>query len=1337
MVMTLMFKNQTLMKKIKLLTCVFLGTITLAVNAQITLPPPTVGSPIQLNPSTDGYDIEDEVHISIDRNNPNNLVVCTNALDNIGVGGSCSYTIPYQEACYNSTDGGNTWVPWQTYDYFPNVGPNSPTDGDPSTAIDANGVQYISTMNLAGCIHPYTDRYFLDVSTDHGATWTLEDPGPIFVNQFDKEMITADDNPGSPYINSVYCTYTQIGSFPIYFQKYTGGLSGSFLTPVQLFSQVGYEGTGANIQTGLGGQIYVCWAQYYTSREGAMGMGFCSDLTGGGTSFGSSVLAFHYTGYDGFNGAEDVNTDINGVRVNCFPSMAVDKSCGPHQGRIYVAYGCEDDVTPKPTHDVIELQYSDDNGATWFPNHARKPILLSPSSNLSISLFPWVTVDDVTGIVYVVYKTMSSVNYGSDVYMAYSTDGDNYTSIQVTHTGDPFTAAGNTSQGEYIGVAAHNGKAYVAYMDDPSYNGDYQAFVAPVNFPTIVNPTSPWNGTQVIPADIEITSGNTLVVNGTVQMLDGHSIFVDPGAKLVVNGTITHATCGGHMWAGISCEGVSLGSQYVAGMQGQVTLNPGSKIEYAINGITTGKLTSPGNWDLTTTGGIINAAGATFLNCQRAVQYLSFSNPSPHALQNKGLFTGCTFDVDVNYPTPPIVYPLQPAVSMWDVHGVSFLGNTFENNMPVSYSNFRGTAIHSVDASYSVTNCNVINIITGKCAGTPNTFTGYEFGILGTNSNPVNTVNIIGCDFTNNYADIDMQGVDYLSIDQNTFMKSSVPPILFCFGCRPYCTYLDQCTGYSFSNNSFTATAGVPNAYGAIFNNNGIQDNLVNNNSFSGLYVGSQGQGTNGAVFLTCYHPPCNPPYETFQGLQILCNQNTSTIAGGADISVTSGEIDPQQGTCASASTTANNTFNNDCPARLNIYVSNTAVWGIGYNYPNAAGYMPNCYSTPEVAINNCLSVSTPTCTTPLIITIGNLYALLHADIANNQTQLTSANNLLNGGDAARLYSIINIGSNGEIKNTLLAAGPYLSDGVLAAAINKGLSPGIIKDILLPNCPLDSYVLGILNSSSLPPGIKNQIVAAQTGVSARTEMVGQASYFQSAINNDINGLVRYYLNDTIGNGLDSAELLIQSIQPAPTCAQLAQVGFMQVANNEIAAAQNTLTAVQNMNDNTMDDYCKILPILIQLQQSSSHAMGLASDSTALATVNQIANDNTSGTLGSINALALLNFLYNTQYNEPIEPIQIDNSRVMSQDNNNYAPAAIAKVYPNPASSTLNVETDLAIGQVQNICLYNSLGQQVRCQELSESLTTLQVSDLSTGIYFYRITDQQGNLVKADKVILIH
>jgi len=54
-----------------------------------------------------------------------------------------------------------------------------------------------------------------------------------------------------------------------------------------------------------------------------------------------------------------------------------------------------------------------------------------------------------------------------------------------------------------------------------------------------------------------------------------------------------------------------------------------------------------------------------------------------------------------------------------------------------------------------------------------------------------------------------------------------------------------------------------------------------------------------------------------------------------------------------------------------------------------------------------------------------------------------------------------------------------------------------------------------------------------------------------------------------------------------------------------------------------------------------------------------------------------------------------------------------KLYPNPTSNILNVE---CVGAIQNIAVYNVLGQEVINKELNSTSTALDVSILNSGIY---------------------
>ncbi|MEO6883144.1 MAG: choice-of-anchor tandem repeat GloVer-containing protein [Bacteroidia bacterium] len=78
-----------------------------------------------------------------------------------------------------------------------------------------------------------------------------------------------------------------------------------------------------------------------------------------------------------------------------------------------------------------------------------------------------------------------------------------------------------------------------------------------------------------------------------------------------------------------------------------------------------------------------------------------------------------------------------------------------------------------------------------------------------------------------------------------------------------------------------------------------------------------------------------------------------------------------------------------------------------------------------------------------------------------------------------------------------------------------------------------------------------------------------------------------------------------------------------------------------------------------------------------------------------------------------------------------------KVYPNPATNLLNVAVDMQQIKSGSICLYNTTGQEVECEDLSGNITSISINKLSAGLYYYRILNSNGSLIKADKITIVH
>lgn len=401
---------------------------------------------VRIFPSTNS---QHEVHISINKTQPTNIIVSANT--------------SVSQGNYISNDGGVTWT---GSDRMPN---NQASAGDPSTSFDASGRGYIATMIPAT---NGADGYSIQFTDNQGISWSNAIRGSGPKAQFDKEMITTvDEMQTSPFANNFYCAWTDFGNNALVLFNRSTNRSSTFSTPIELSTDAGQ---GTNVQTGPNGEVYVCWSNYGTPMQlPARGISFASSFNGG-VSFTNTINAFSYSGIRTGNRG---NANFGGTRVNDFPAMAVDKSCGPNRGRIYITYP---EFVAGSTQSAIRIRFSDDRGATW----SNMRTLSDP--NNSQSWFPWIAIDDLTGLVSVVYYSFDQGQNNSitNTYMSFSLDGILWTRIRVSDVGH-LTAPipGNFAAGyagDYIGVAAFGGVAYATWADDRT--GTWQVFVAKVEF---------------------------------------------------------------------------------------------------------------------------------------------------------------------------------------------------------------------------------------------------------------------------------------------------------------------------------------------------------------------------------------------------------------------------------------------------------------------------------------------------------------------------------------------------------------------------------------------------------------------------------------------------------------------------------------------------------------------------------------------------------------------------------------------------------------------------------------------------------------------------------------
>lgn len=403
---------------------------------------------IQIFPSSDHS--QSESCITVDPNDPDHLLVGVNAITND------SYP-DFHQGYYYSFDGGATW---DGGNILPGAGSDA---GDPVVNIDLDGNAFFNYITWTSGMQCWSKK-----STDGGVNWQTS---VLFPNagESDKPWAAVDVSSGSPYNGNVYSAWTDFNQYPypIKFTRSTDN-GGSFESAFNISgSTANYLAQGVCLAVGPAGELYAVWAIYKDGILTEKGIGFNVSYNGGaswGTAF--EIPGLNVQGIRGY-------LKSTGIRVNSFPSIAVDRS----SGAIYVIW--TDNGSGDPD---IMITSSDDDGATW-----SSPARINDDAygNGFDQWFPWVTVDQGTGNVGVVFydSRHDPANQLATMYVAYSADeGGSWTNLRVLDTQfmpTPIPGCAYGYQGDYIGIAAANGTLFPCWCM-PEADGIYQVYFAGV-----------------------------------------------------------------------------------------------------------------------------------------------------------------------------------------------------------------------------------------------------------------------------------------------------------------------------------------------------------------------------------------------------------------------------------------------------------------------------------------------------------------------------------------------------------------------------------------------------------------------------------------------------------------------------------------------------------------------------------------------------------------------------------------------------------------------------------------------------------------------------------------
>ena len=347
---------------------------------------------------------QSETYITINPNKPKVLAAGSNEIFRLPMRG------------YFSTDGGSSWGGVDLPLPAPKTKSGIDFGSDPTLAFDSsNNVFYgYIVVYFGGGNGINGTEMAVARSTDGGKTYPkvtffdFEDGGNHFN---DKPMITADANLNSPFRDNVYIAWDAAAGGSI-----GGGVRlarstdhGATFTSTRIDDPNGPgQSIGASPAVGPNGEVYAAWNDYKANA-----IVFNRSFDGGKTWDIQKTISSKTVPFDIAIPAESFRAAL------VYPSLDVDRSTGPHRGRIYCSWM---DLTSAKVTDIF-LSYSDDSGASW-----STPTRVADQLSILVDRFNhWMSVDPMTGEVNVAFydtrNDTTGFRFETDYYLARSSDG--------------------------------------------------------------------------------------------------------------------------------------------------------------------------------------------------------------------------------------------------------------------------------------------------------------------------------------------------------------------------------------------------------------------------------------------------------------------------------------------------------------------------------------------------------------------------------------------------------------------------------------------------------------------------------------------------------------------------------------------------------------------------------------------------------------------------------------------------------------------------------------------------------------------------------------------------
>ena len=402
---------------------------------------------------------QNEPSVRISRKNPNRVVAAWRDF-RTGV------NPPLRRIGYSfSSDGGDTWSVSQL---TPQIIPGAALSSDPVVAVDTSGNFYIITVSINDLTG--SGELWLFKSTDEGETFNEVHEMAVSAFFEDKEWAATDLSPTSPYVNTMYCSWTRFSSNTTILLIKSTDEGVTWSDPVSVSDgSSGVQGSFPAVSSD--GELYVVWRSSGQIRF--------DKSTDGGVTFGSDLT-------------------VSTAPSAWFPHMAVDLSGGPFHNYIYVVWNDE-----RNGDDDVFLSISSDGGDTW---SSALRVNNDPVGNGKVQYWPSIAISELGEIVILFYDTRNTPNNNIiEAYIARSTDGGATFTNELVSTQPSSTNIPNSDVrfGDYINIDFVGGNIVPVWTDERAGGFDMDIYTGQI--PPIV--------------PVELISFTHRIVNGKVTLI--------------------------------------------------------------------------------------------------------------------------------------------------------------------------------------------------------------------------------------------------------------------------------------------------------------------------------------------------------------------------------------------------------------------------------------------------------------------------------------------------------------------------------------------------------------------------------------------------------------------------------------------------------------------------------------------------------------------------------------------------------------------------------------------------------------------------------------------------